>query len=216
MRKLFTLLALAVLLTGCYNQRKAVDQMQRGITAYGDTARKIFRDKYPCITTSYDSSKFLASIKDLEFNLWRKNDSLRKTTLRLQMVRDSIRQVLTGDDCPELLNQAADHIAGLQIDKEELLEKIDQFKRTLPLIKPVIQLVEDSSKIRDAYQSRDREAAARVKTEAERDHYKGLWDEYQEKRNGSIAVIFVKWWWLLIFLAGAAIWKRKSILSLIK
>lgn len=216
MRNLIILLALTVLLAGCYNQRKAVDQMTRGIDQYGDTARKIFRDKYPCITTTYDSSKFLGSIKDLEFILWRKNDSLRKTAQRLQAVRDSVRQVLTGDDCPQLLGQATDYIAALNVENQDLKEDIAEFKKRVPLIKPVIQMVEDSSKIKDAYQARDREAAARVKAEAERDHYKQLWEEEQARNKGKL-VLRVPWWLLVLAaVGGAAIWKRKSILSLIK
>lgn len=216
MRNLITLLALTVLLAGCYNQRKAVDQMTRGIQEYGDTARKIFRDKYPCITTTYDSSKFLGSIKDLEFILWRKNDSLRKTAQRLQAVRDSVRQVLTGDDCPQLLSQATDYIAALNIENQDLKEDIAEFKKRVPLIKPVIQLVEDSSKIRDAYQVRDREAGARVKAETERDHFRGLWEREQARNKGKIVIRIP--WWLIIVLAigGVAAWKRKFLAGIFK
>lgn len=214
MRNFITLIALTVLLAGCYNQKKAVDQMTRGIQQYEDTARKIFRDKFPCITTTIDSSKFLGSIKDLEFLLYRKNDSLRKTAARLQAVRDSFRlvQARSGDDCPQLLAQVTDYVAKLHVENQDLKEDAEEFKRRLRNIQPVTEKVKDSSEIKDANQARDKALQELNKTRADRDHYKNLWNGYEKKKAGAIYVLFIQWEWILFLAAGLFLWaKWKSV-----
>lgn len=199
-----TLILLAYLLSGCYPVSKAVKQMEKGIQRYEDTARGIFRGKFPCITTGYDSSEFLQSIKTMDSLLVITIRDLRINKERVRIVRDSIRHALKGDDCPELLNQAADHIASLQVDGEGLKDDtarlradLQKVKAAFAGIKPVIREIKDSSEIKDALVLRDKAAAeaATWKAKYEADHE---WRTAREAKDKGKIIIRIPWWWLLI------------------
>ena len=201
------IIAIVILLfASCSTEKKAVRQMNNGIERYEDTARKLFRKAFPCITTGVDSSQYLESIKRMDVLLQAVTRSAKASEKRLQFVRDSAKLAMSQYDCPELLNQAADHIAGLQVQNEELQDDTSRLKADLRKvraalnnIKPVIREIKDSSEIKDAI-------VALWRVTADRDYWKFRayeeqdWRVKMQNKMAGTLPIYIPWW--LIVAAG--------------
>lgn len=225
MKKLLLLIAIPLLFAGCYNQQKAVKQMEKGIRSYEDTARTIFRSKFPCITVNVDSSAYKAAMQRID-SILTSNSKVdkKKDSIRISYLRDSIKNALKGYDCPELLSQSSEWIARLEEDNQRLrLDSIGWKQERRDILKyvnslpPVKEQVKDSSEVKDALVLQVRAEKERNLAIAERDHYKKLWDGEQERRKGAIFVWYIKWWWLLIGMAiGGIVAKWKGIATVFK
>lgn len=201
--------------------------MEKGIRSYGDTARSIFRNVYPCVDGKPDSTEFKKSLDSIRKYLADTASKISKASAdRVKEIRDSMirAQVASGDDCSTLLAQATDYIAQSNVTRDSLKWELDSEKSMrrklaayINSIKPVIQPVKDSSEIKDAQVLQAKAEKERDLAIAGRDHYKKLWDEEQDRRKGSIFVLYFKWWWFVIaMLIGAAVVKWKNIVGLLK
>lgn len=211
---LFT--TLLVILSSCYNQKKAVKQAVKAMNEYPDTTGAIFREEFPCVPVSVDSSGFKESIAELEKKLDTAKTQRADTVKRLQEVTDSLkklREQMNSDDCPTLLENAELYGARMQVENEQLksdLQKKDaslsEARRLLKNIKPIKETVEDSSKIWAAIGDRDR-----VQKLYDIDH---AWRvEREAKDKGKVLIRIPEWIIIVLLIIGglsivARIWKK--------
>lgn len=210
------LLVAVVVLSSCYNQKKAVKQAEKAMTEYPDTTGAIFREEFPCVPVSVDSTGFKESIAELEKKLDTAKTQRADTAKRLKEVTDSlkkIREQIASDDCPTLLENAELYGARMQVENEQLnsdMSKKDaslsEARRLLKNIKPIKETVEDSSKIWAAIRDRDR-----IQKLYDIDH---AWRvDRVAKEKGNFLIPIPKWIiYLLLIIGGlsivARIWKK--------
>lgn len=204
-----TLIILSVILSSCYTENKAGKQVAKALREYPDTAAALIRDDFPCVDGNPDSTEFKASIDSLRKQLADTAGKIVKaSTERVKEIRDSLirAQAASGDDCSTLLAQTTDYIAQSNVTRDSLKWELDNEKgirRRLAAyinnIKPVIQPVEDSAKIRLANKDRDKAIMEAVGWKAlyDQDH---AWRVKQEKKMAGSLVIYIPWW--LIIVAG--------------
>lgn len=213
---IITLIILSFLLSSCYNQKKAVKQAVKAMTEYPDTTGAIFREEFPCVPVSVDSTGFKESIAALEKQLDTAKAQKQDTVKRLQEVTDSLkklREQMTADDCPTLLENAEMYGARMQVENEQLksdLSKKDaslsEARRLIKNIKPIKETVEDSSKIWAAIRERDR-----VQKLYDIDH---AWrTEREAKDKGKVLIRIPEWIIIVLLIIGglsivARIWKK--------
>lgn len=196
---LMAILVAAALLSSCYTQNKAGKQVARALREYPDTAAALIRDDFPCVDGKPDSTEFLKSIDDLKTLLRTADNRAKAYSGRLQQIRDSMRmaQAASGDDCPTLLAQATDYIAEANLTIDSLKWELDSEKGVrkkltsyVNNIKPVIQPVEDSAKIRLANRDRDYWAM-----KYQIDHE---WRVNQEKKMEGTLPLYPPWWLIIV------------------
>lgn len=199
---LILIVFLSVLAFSCYGPNKAGKQVSKALREYPDTAAALIRDEFPCVDGKPDSIAFKASVDSLRKLLSSSSNQVMSYFNRLQYLTDSIKaaQKASGDDCPTLLAQSTDYIAQSNIQRDSLLLALDsekeirrQILRWVDNIKPVIQPVEDSAKIRLAIKGRD-EAVEELLYWQEMFYKDHEWRVAMEKKIASHYVLYIPWW----------------------
>jgi len=194
-------------LSSCYTENKAGKQVAKALREYPDTAAALIRDEFPCVDGKPDSTEFKKSIDSIRKHLADTASKIVKASAdRVKEIRDSLiqAQAASGDDCSTLLAQATDYIAQSNVTRDSLKWELDNEKgirRRLAAyinnIKPVIQPVEDSAKIKLANRDLDKALteAAGWKALYEVDH---AWREKQEKKMAGSLMIYIPWWMIIV------------------
>lgn len=205
---LLLVVIVAALLPGCYTEQKATKQVDKAAGQYPEMVAKKTRDKFPCITTSVDSSQYLSSIDSLKKYLGAAEKETDAVKARQQHIYDSLVQQIglasnefIVYDCGEETKAAYAYAAKLQAKTEQQEKTINKLTSSIGSIKPVYVKTEDSAKI-FLYQkelSRANDSTLYYKTLYQADHEWRLKKEQREKGN---LVILIPW---ILIIAAALI-----------
>jgi hypothetical protein len=208
-------IVLAVMLTSCYNQRKASQQVDKATNKYPEMVADKTRTRFPCITTGIDSVDFLNSIAERDSMLltldsainasWFKNESLLDIIKRLQV--DSSGTV----NCAEFIKKVEDFADEKLRENEALRGAIAKLRTAANTVKPIIRSIKDSAEIfiAQAVAARAVDTANKWRAQYYAEHE--LRKEYQNRLRGAVPV---KWWVFVIIAVLLGIYFRKSIKSI--
>lgn len=160
---LILLLSLAVvfLVSGCYTKRKATKEIIRASVEYPEVAASILRQRWPCDTTSVDSSGFKKSMEEANEYI-RILDSIIETNIyksdRFEIVADSLRRELSELDsvsvCDSIFEPLYRECSSIKKENDALKKAgkkaesvINRLRKQISEFRPVVQTVEDEAEV---------------------------------------------------------------------
>lgn len=187
----------ALFLCSCYTQDRAIRQVEKANDKYPVIVAKKTRDWFPCITTEFDSSVYVSSIKDLnntlaayDSSLTEKYYSIDTLTSLIWSYRKRIDEGFT-NECDSINESLYRECAKSYRQNEDLKSTILQLRKNIENIKPVIKYVSDDSKIFIAREEANKARYEANKSQAQYDTEKELRQALQKKWKGKIGI---PWW----------------------
>lgn len=193
----------AICLGACYNQRQAAEQTARAYRHYPALVAELARDKYPCITTSADSSGFLRSQRVTDSLLQKLNTISTGQEYEQGRLLTSIDRLktdsITALHCKSLLTASAVFIKDQQQNADKLTTTIKVLRAAMRNQQPVVLRIEDSARIY---------LANKIATEATINYRvsQGLYEKeaaaHSKLQRKLRWAIIVPWWLCLLLAAG--------------
>ena len=198
MKKITVVLVTVLFLCGCYTQKKAVEQAEKGLLKFPIETGKVFRDKFPCVDGEVivgDSAAIKAWMKATEetaafYEELIKN--MEKDTLKVvsKDISDSLKYI----QCTYNYISMYDSYKLLKNNFEKLL------KRPIPVIR-------DTIKVADTY---DLAAAVSAKEKCEED-YRQLYKDKVKVEEQKKRSVIENWIWRAIAIILAIMFVIKLV-----
>lgn len=201
-----------LMMTGCFTESKFNKQFDKAVAKFPTAAAQKTRAAFPCITVSFDSSRFLQSIDELQQIIYSNSIDFANKEKRYQEIHDSlIGAVRVDSNCIEEIESCYSYGASMQARAEKSEKLVGLLKNQIANIKPVIQKIEDSAKINIAMSET---AAAISKTAEMKDtamKYKLLyevdhrWRVAEERKQKGAIVLYIPIRTIILFLIIVAL-----------
>lgn len=199
-------------MTGCFTESKFNKQFDKAVAKFPTAAAQKTRVAFPCITVSMDSSGFLKSIDDLKKLVYGDSTLFVAKEKRFKEIHDSLVKAISIDtNCLEEIDGCYRYAAEMQSKAEKSEYLINELKKQISSIKPVVQKIEDSAKIKIAMSqaAEMKDTAMKYKLLYDADH---SWRISEERRQKGALVLYIPIKTIILFLIIVALFilvKRK-------
>lgn len=194
-----------LMMTGCFTESKFNKQFDKAVAKFPTAAAQKTRAAFPCITVSFDSSRFLQSIDELQQIIYSNSIDFANKEKRYQEIHDSlIGAVRVDSNCIEEIESCYSYGANMQARAEKSEKLVGLLKNQIANIKPVIQKIEDSAKINIAMSeaAASKDSAMKYKLLYEADH---SWRVAEERKQKGALVLYIPIRTIILFLIIVAL-----------
>lgn len=194
-----------LMMTGCFTESKFNKQFDKAVAKFPTAAAQKTRAAFPCITVSFDSSRFLQSIDELQQIIYSNSIDFANKEKRYQEIHDSlIGAVRVDSNCIEEIESCYSYGASMQARAEKSEKLVILLKNQIANIKPVIQKIEDSAKINIAMSeaAASKDSAMKYKLLYEADH---SWRVAEEHKQKGALVLYIPIRTIILFLIIVAL-----------